>query len=116
MHCITYYFFIDGLDMNWKEGGISNWEGSYSNSKHISQSFAFQRLNTPQLSNTHASEDVHRVEQIPNDYGKYTVDGKRVVARMPLYVFQDFLVENFDIRFKNKDTVWPTRFNSPKII
>ena len=34
-----------------------------------------------------------------NAYSKYVVNDRRVVSRMPLYIFQDQLVEHFDIRF-----------------
>ena len=33
-------------------------------------------------------------------YFRYTVDEKRIVAKMPLKVFQERLIHNFDIRFK----------------
>ena len=39
----------------------------------------------------------------------YEVDGKRIVQKMPLYLFMDRLVENFDIRFKKQDISWPKR-------
>ena len=38
---------------------------------------------------------------------RYEVDGKRIVRKMPLEVFIDRLVENFDIRFKRNDIEWP---------
>ena len=34
---------------------------------------------------------------------KYTINGKRIVKNMPLSIFQDRLVEHFDIRFKKND-------------
>ena len=37
-----------------------------------------------------------------NRFVKYEVDGKRIVRKMPLHLFQERLVEHFDIRFKKK--------------
>ena len=47
---------------------------------------------------------------------KYTINGKRVVKNMSLSIFQDRLVEHFDIRFKKNDIVWPRRINTPAVI
>lgn len=47
---------------------------------------------------------------------QYTVDGKRVVAKMTLRIFQQYLVNHFDIRFKKNDIIWPQHIKKPQWI
>ena len=44
-----------------------------------------------------------------NFFEKYSQQGKRVVRKMPLQIFQERLVHHFDIRFKRNDLAWPKR-------
>ena len=44
-----------------------------------------------------------------NYFNKYTVDGKRILSKMPLKVFHERLIHHFDIRFKKNDIQWPQR-------
>ena len=67
----------------------------------------------PKCTDTSQAE-VNDTYHIP--WYKCTVNGKRVVSKMPLDVFQQYLVEHFDIRFKQNDIVWPCRINKPIMI
>ena len=91
----------DELDKGWEDGtSIYNEWDSIS-----SVPFSVQRLSRhPSESNS-----IRRTDYPKNYFEKYTVDGKRVVAKMPLKVFQERLIHNFDIRFKNNDIKWPKR-------
>ena len=75
--------------------------------------FALQRLH----SNTQKCNDIeidsNELPRNKSTYDKYTIDGKRVVKNMPLSIFQDRLVEHFNIRFKKNDIVWPKRMKTP---
>ena len=42
-------------------------------------------------------------------FDKYTRNGKRVVRKLPLNVFQERLIHHFDIRFLKNDLAWPKR-------
>ena len=101
--------FIDGLHENWDIGKLSNWGGKYYKSNKLTTPVALQRLHgqvktTGFKLGTNTSAD------------KYTVNGKRIVKKIPLSIFQDRLVEHFDIRFKKNDIVWPRRINTPAAI
>ena len=53
---------------------------------------------------------------ISKDYDCYVVDGRMVVKKMPTTVFQDRLIEDFDIRFKRNIIKWPSRINTQTIV
>ena len=102
---------IDGLDENWDNGTPSNWE--LINDRHIETPFAISKLNRNfttdelmQIQENVNSDMEEIIEDTSKKYDKYTVDGKRVVAKMPLHLFQQCLVRHFDIRFKRKDIIW----------
>ena len=117
---------IDGLDKNWENGVSSDWEIINECNKHkakkLETSFAISRLNR-KLDEIldQVAYDVQpkttelRMESCDN-FDEYTVNGKRVVAKMPLNVFQNCLVKHFDIRFKQNDIVWPRRIPKPQVI
>ena len=86
------------------------WDNSNDKDKDMSDDelevpFSIDRLNrhddTPDTINTTKYDD--------NFFQKYTTNGKRVVRKMPLDVFQDRLIHHFDIRFKRNDISWVKR-------
>ena len=111
---------VDGLDKNWENGVRSDWERMHSNSIR-NLPFAIQRLNRHIESQSDESETETLEEQDEIDESmttsqlckKYTVGGKRLVSKMPLKLFKKCLVDNFDIRFKDNDIVWPSRIRKP---
>mmetsp|Transcript_29950 Transcript_29950/g.34794 ORF Transcript_29950/g.34794 Transcript_29950/m.34794 type:complete len:335 (-) Transcript_29950:47-1051(-) len=106
--------FIDGLDKGWKDGVESNWEREYRDDNRGEIPFAVQRLNRLHNNDNVQSQDDNddnTVETI--DFHKYEVNGKRIVSKMPLSIFQNRLIENFDIRFRRNDIQWPKRINRP---
>ena len=95
--------FYDKLDQGWES---INSDSIYNeNGAKTTVPFAIQRLTRHSLEPTIAKGRSYS----ENFFDKYTVNGKRVVRKMPLSVFQERLVHNFDIRFKNNDIVWPKR-------
>ena len=62
------------------------------------------------LTNHPSENNVARNTEYPvNFFNKYSVNGRRIVSKMPLNVFQERLIHHFDIRFKNNDIQWPQR-------
>ena len=49
-------------------------------------------------------------------FTKYTFNGKRIVSKMSLSLFQNCLVNHFDIRFKQNDICWPQSKRKPSVI
>ena len=104
---------IDGLHKDWEECQVSEWESIYR--KYLSMDpdalsdvpFAIRRLN--QQFNHQQEIDPLLIEDMHEYCKKYTVNGKRVVSKMPLSVFRQCLIKNFDIRFKQNKLVWPRR-------
>ena len=96
--------FIDGLDVGWDE---SDKTVNNSSDDEIDIPFSMQRLNR------HQEKPTIRPGTKYNDkfFDKYTKDGKRIVRKLPLDVFQERLIHHFDIRFKNNDITWPKRKN-----
>ena len=45
----------------------------------------------------------------PNTLNKYTVDGNRILRRMPHSLFVKVLVQHFDIKFRKNAINWPRR-------
>ena len=105
--------YEDGLDKNWEQGVKSDWEKLYINDTHKVTPYAISRLNHPSVRNTEYETDTSAVmgTHISLQCKKYTVNNKRVVAKMPLALFRRCLVNHFDIRFKRNDLVWPSRCN-----
>ena len=93
--------FVDELDKGWETG-----RPMYSHEDVNTETpFAINRLTN------HPSENnVARNTEYPvNFFNKYSVNGRRIVSKMPLNVFQERLIHHFDIRFKNNDIQWPQR-------
>ena len=104
----------DGLDKSWDMGVRSDWEDMHNRDRSKVTPYAISRLNHPSPRNTDDSiDDSNTYESIGNHISaqckKYTVNNKRVVAKMPLALFKRCLVNHFDIRFKKNDIVWPSR-------
>ena len=106
----------DGLHKNWNKGVRSNWEHSHSRDTKKITPYAISRLNYPNTTNT---KDTVNDSTTTDSFGthistqckNYTVNNKRIVAKMPLALFCRCLVNHFDIRFKQNDIVWPSRCN-----
>ena len=111
---------IDGLDKNWEEGIPSDWEVINKNCKkrkifNMETPFAITKLNRKFESIAYSSEVDKNKNIYPDDFEIYSKDGYRVVSDMPLDLFQNRLIEHFDIRFKDNDIVWPKRTKKPRI-
>ena len=108
--------FVDGLHQNWNVGTKSHWEKEFSSyaKRNSVDNFAYQRL----FSNVESDRNNLVEESRPTRcFKKHTVDGKRILRKMPLKLFQERLVEHFDIRFKvKKDVVWPSQMKIPSVI
>ena len=112
--------FEDGLNKDWMNGEKSDWEREFvQHSKRSSSVFAYNRL----FANKNQDNDVlmngsNLVTRNKRCFKKHTVNGKRIVRKMPLRVFRERLVEHFDIRFRVKqDIAWPKRFKTtPSVI
>ena len=107
--------FIDGLHKNWLTGAESNWEKDNRDCKH-NKSFAMRRLSRLTQGNEGNIRNVPHASLNMTSFKKYTVNGKRVICKMPLYKFQNRLIEHFDIRFKRNTIVWPQRMKTPTVI
>lgn len=100
----------DVLDKNWDRGVISDREDMHNIERIKVTPYAISRLNHPSpritedsvdVSNTYESICTHISSQCKN----YTVNNKRVIAKIPLALFQMCLVNHFDIRFQINDIV-----------
>ena len=100
---------------NWLTGAESNWEKDYRKCKH-NKSFAMRRLSRLTQGNEGNIRNVPRASLNMTSFMKYTVNGKRVICKMPLHKFQNRLIEHFDIRFKQNTIVWPQRMKTPTVI
>ena len=106
--------FVDGLNKGWKEGKTSEWEKSNNEfNKKFKGRFAINRLHRSHDESDKDTANVRGRSISTEDFRKYVVDGKRVVKLMPLEIFQERLVEHFDIRYKQKSIVWPARLSKP---
>ena len=107
--------FIDGLHRYWGNDSLSNWEISHhSFTKRTKGKFAHNRLN--QNNDDEEADNQYKTCNNSNDYEHYIVDGRRAVKKMPLTVFQDRLIEYFDVRFKRHTIKWPSRINTQSIV
>ena len=109
----------DGLDKNWETGGQSHWNKDYNahniDTEIVTTPFAIQQLNRNirKDNDTRFNTRRNNGKKISEQCRPYTVDGKRVVSKMPLSLFQNCLVNHFDIRFKHKTIGWPQRCKKP---
>ena len=95
----------DGLDKNRDKGVRSDWEDEHNRDRSKVTPYAISRLNRPLLmytedttndSNLYESMGTH----ISSQCKKYTLNNKRIVAKILLALFRRCLVNHFDIRFK----------------
>ena len=95
----------DGLDKNWDTGVRSDWEDENNRDRSKVTPYVISRLDRPSPrytedniddSNSYESMGTH----ISSQCKKYTVNNKRVVAKMTLALFKRCLVNHFDIRLK----------------
>ena len=110
---------VDGLARNWEAGEQSDWKIMHANSlthdKHVNvvTPFAVARLNRDfeMEANKTQEEDITDLNDDDSKiFDKFTVNGKRIVSKMPLLLFRKCLVEHFNIRFQRNDITWPRRF------
>ena len=80
-------------------------------SNHIGNRKIEMKLNNDNVESDYDNDD-NTVNTI--HYNKYEVNGKRVVSKMLLSLFQNRLIEHFDICFKRNDLQWPKRINPPR--
>jgi hypothetical protein len=101
--------FVDGLHENWENGAKSYYEDE---DDKIATPFAVNRLNRHEGENN----NINATDPVGDKFQKYTVDGKRVLRKMPLDMFQERLIHHFDIRFKKKNIEWPKRLGTPSVL
>jgi hypothetical protein len=90
------------MDKGWQDQGESNFDSS---DDEVEIPFSIERLN--RHSNEPNSSNATKYED--NFFDKYSNNGKRIVRKLPMHIFQERLIHHFDIRFKKNDIVWPKR-------
>ena len=109
--------FIDGLHKHWDQGMSSDWEDSNMNYQNKNAGkFAINRLHQNKSYNTKIDLGDTNLQKDNADLDKYLVDGRRVVRKMPMKLFQECLIEHFDIRFKQNTVVWPSRCKTQTVL
>ena len=91
--------FNDGLDKNWDA------DAKEMNFRRVDDviPFALRRLTSDDRSScNHATYET-------GHFNECSKDGKRVLSKIPLNVFQERLIHHFDLRFKKNDIKWPCR-------
>ena len=111
---------IDGIDKKIEDGIPSQWEIVNDNCKRptskLDVPFAILKLNR-----YFSNEVIAALADVIHDYDSdqfkiYTRNGKIVVSKMPLSLFQQCLVNRFDIRYKQNDIIWPRRLKKQHIM
>ena len=87
---------IDELHQNWNNNVPQN----------SNETFATSRLN--RSINNVSSTSARPTTMYPTLFDEFTVDGKRIVSKMPLKLFRQYLIHNFDIRYKLNSIQWPS--------
>ena len=85
---------IDGLHENWNNSLPQN----------SNESFATTRLNRSMNNITYSNVK----STCPTLFDDFTINGKRIVSKMPLSLFRQCLINHFDIRFKMNSIYWPS--------
>ena len=109
---------VDGLAENWDCGIPSDWEKINNNfESRIGTPFAITKLNRSLFGTNQKETDLPEDEdpQPTTGFKKYTINGKRIVAKMPLNLFREYLINHFDIRYKMKTIEWPRHIPDPII-
>ena len=94
--------FIDGMDKGWQDEVETIYDSS---DDEMEIPFSMQRLN--RHSNDPKSNNATKYDD--KFFDKYTTNGKRIVRKLPMSIFQERLIHHFDIRFKRNDIIWPKR-------
>ena len=89
----------DELDKGWKDVFSIDKDGD----PNLEVSFIVEQL-TSHLSEMNSIKNTYYPDFFLN---KHTVDVKQIVAKMPLKMFQERLMHNVFMRFKNNDVKWP---------
>ena len=132
----NWLLHIDGLDENWESGVPSSDEGTMGELDAEDVPFAIQRLNSgvaahetafaEQLhvsngsGNGRGSDQSDEVQSYANDPNQdvpieeATVDGCRIVCKLPLTYFKGKLVEHFSILRAQGKLKWPKRLNNSR--
>ena len=101
--CCTLHnmlLFIDGLHKDWDKGASSGWE--ISNNKFQKRNlgkFAINCLCNLESCSKDEDKEGSYEESDYSNLNEYLVNGKRVVRKIPMKLFQKHLIEHFDIRF-----------------
>ena len=108
---------MDGLHEDWGVGESSNAESNSTTNTNVSNMqtpFSVNRLNRNFPDN---------LQHDPNSiihsslFDEYTIDGKRIIQKMPLKIFRQCLIHHFDICFQMKSIKWPSKKkNTPSLI
>ena len=108
---------MDGLHEDWGVGESSNAESNSTTNTNVSNTqtpFSVNRLNRNFPDN---------LQHDPNSiihsslFDEYTIDGKRIIQKMPLKIFRQCLINHFDICFQMKSIKWPSKKkNTPSLI
>ena len=95
----------------------SDWEHSNSNyQKNNVGKFAINRLQQNKSYVTRIDHAGINLQKDNADLDQYLVDGRRVVRKMPMKLFQECLIEHFEIRFKENTVVWPSRCKTQMVL
>ena len=105
---------LDGMNENWGIGesdvNVSN-QNNTTNQNH--QPFSVTRLN--RNLNAYSSDESSTIHS--SVFDQYIVDNKRQVHLMPFKLFQQCLINHFDLRFKSQTVHWPKHFkNKPRAL
>ena len=93
--------FVDELDKGWDVVRSMH----EKKNKKTNTPFAINRLtNHPSENNVASITDYSG-----NYFNQFSANGKRIVSKMLLKVFQERLIHHFDIKFKMNDIKWPQR-------
>lgn len=91
--------FVDGLDENWENGVASDWErfnSEFSKENSIIP-FSISKLNRHLVDKTVEIQPEEPSGNLDKNFKKYTVGNRRIVSKMPLSLFQQCLVNHFEI-------------------
>ena len=110
---------VDGLHENWENGGVSDWElmdnNCSINNENETLQFAISRLNR-ELNETCSKVEVDDIIlNDATDFTKHIHDDKRIVSKITLSLFQQCLVNHFNIRFKQKTITCPRHIKLPQV-
>ena len=110
---------VDGLTENWDCGVPSDWEQIINQfESRIGTPFVISKLNRYVFGPNQNEADIatdSNPESI-NDFDKYSINGKIIVAKMPLKLFRQCLINHFDIRYKMNIIEWPRHIPDPSFI